>query len=79
MLIHLSGGTALHLQHLRPAIIFIFLLIVFDVLQGKKKREREKMNEEFGSTVQVCNVAKLAAWLDMGDNTTGPCLLQTGR
>lgn len=78
MLIHLSGGTALHLQHLRPAFVFILLLIIFDVLQGKKK-EREKMNEEVGSTVQVCNVAKLAAWLDMGDNTTGPCLLQTGR
>lgn len=37
------------------------------------------MNEDVGGTVQVCNMTKLAAWLDMGDNTTGPCLPQTGR
>lgn len=73
MLVHLPGGTALHLQHLRPALVFICLLIIFNVLQEK----REKVNEEIG-TVQVSNVAKVAAWFAMGDNATGPCLLQTG-
>lgn len=77
MLIHLPWGTALHLQQLRPTIVFICHLIIFYVLQEKK--EREKMNEEVGGTVQVCNVAELAAWLDMGDNTTGPRLPRTGR
>lgn len=46
MLMHLLGGTALHLQHLRPALIFICFPIVFDVLQEKKReRERGEKNE----------------------------------
>lgn len=32
MLIRLPGHTALHLQQLRPAVVFICCLIVFDVL-----------------------------------------------
>lgn len=74
MLIHLPGGTALHLQQLRPALIFICLSIIFNVLQEK---EREKMNKEVG-TVQVGKVAKAAARFGVGDTATGACLLQTG-
>lgn len=36
------------------------------------------MSEEVG-TAQVCNVAKVAARFDVGDNATNPCLLQRGR
>lgn len=77
MLIHLLGGTAFHLQQLRPAVILICLLIIFYVLQGKKKKEREIMNEEVG--------VKFAAWQNLqlgstwGNKTTAPHLLQGGR
>lgn len=71
MIIHFPGRTALHLQQLRPAVLFICCLIVSDVLKGKK-RENERGGWWHSVSLQW---AKLEAW----DNTTGPCLLQTGR
>lgn len=68
VLVHLPGGTALHLQQLRPALVFIFLFIIFNVLQEK---ERERMNEEVGA-VQGCQEAKSAAGFGVG---TMPLLL----
>lgn len=56
LLILLPGGAALHLQQLRPAIVFICFLVVFDVLQEKI---REKINEEVGGMGQVCSMASL--------------------
>lgn len=56
LLILLPGGAALHLQQLRPAIVFICFLVVFDVLQEKM---REKINEEVGGMGQVCSMASL--------------------
>lgn len=49
MLVHLPGGTALHLQQLRPAIVFICLFIIFDVLQEKRERKDEGRGCKFAT------------------------------
>lgn len=64
-LILLLGGAALHFQQLRPAIIFICFLVIFDVLQEQMREKineekmREKINDEVGGMGQVSGMASL--------------------